>query len=633
MKPLLDLRISRRFNIAPSPVDLSFPSSLKPARMWPLAALLVLPLGAASLAAQQPYSYGYAGNGQYSAPAQQYSYPQPQYQQPQYAQPQYQQPQYQQPQYQQPQQVPQPQYQQPQNQQPQGYADPQYAQPQYPEQDQQQAGADQGQPYAPPDDLAQQQPTPTQQPIGAADLEQLLAPIALYPDNLVAQILAAATYPAQVAAADQWVKGMQAQGYGSPEQIAAGANSQSGWDPSVKALTAFPQILDTLNQNLQWTTALGNAYYNQPQDVMQTVQVLRQRAQQAGNLETTPQEQVSDDQGYIDVQPADPEMVYVPSYDPWEAYGAPLAPYPGFGFYGGGSYFAGPGCRFGLGIALNAFSPFGWMGWGLNWFGHSLFYNHSPYYSHSRSVADWGFPHGGARAFGGRGLSNHPMPGYGHGYGAGNGYGNRNGYEAQRGGYQRAGNGYAGNGYAGGQRGAYGGGYTHPAMPGQQQAYNHLSQQFARPQVYGGAQQYGHPGYSYGNQNRLGVGQGYTGQPRTAYGNGYGSYRAPSSQMPTYRAPQQSYPRSYMGGGNRAYGGESFARSQPSGGFNSFGRGRESSGFSGGMPRGFSGGGGSHFSGSGGGHFSGGGGGHFSGGGGGHSSGGGHSGGGGGHRR
>ena len=90
---------------------------------------------------------------------------------------------------------------------------------------------------------------------------------------------------------------MRAQGYSSPDQIAAGANAQTNWDPSIKALTAFPDVLDLMNHDLEWTTNLGNAYYNQPQDVMQTVQVLRDRAEQAGNLQSTPQEEVNERPG------------------------------------------------------------------------------------------------------------------------------------------------------------------------------------------------------------------------------------------------------------------------------------------------------------------------------------------------
>jgi hypothetical protein len=167
--------------------------------------------------------------------------------------------------------------------------------------------------------------TPQAQGMNAQQLEQLVAPIALYPDSLLAQVLAASTYPAQISAADQWRRGM---GNAPPEQIAAGANAQTNWDPSVKALTAYPQVLAMMDQNLPWTTALGNAYYNQPQDVLESVQVLRQRAQAAGNLQSTPQQQVEDNQGSIAVAPPYPEVVYVPTYNPWVVYGQPIAPYP-----------------------------------------------------------------------------------------------------------------------------------------------------------------------------------------------------------------------------------------------------------------------------------------------------------------
>src|SRR5580704_6722061 len=137
------------------------------------------------------------------------------------------------------------------------------------------------QPYGQQPQYSQQPQSSQMQGLNAEQLEQLVAPIALYPDALLAQILAASTYPAQISTADQWLRSM---GNAPPEQIAAAASAQTSWDPSVKALTAYPQVLDMLNQNLQWTTALGNAYYNQPQDLLQVVQVMRQRAQSSGNL-------------------------------------------------------------------------------------------------------------------------------------------------------------------------------------------------------------------------------------------------------------------------------------------------------------------------------------------------------------
>ena len=173
------------------------------------------------------------------------------------------------------------------------------------------------------------QPLPQGQALSADQLDQLVAPIALYPDALVAQILAASTYPTQVVEADRWRK---AQGNAPADQIAAGAENHN-WDPSVKALTAFPTVLAQMDTNIRWTTDLGNAYYNQPQDVMDSIQAMRQKAQNAGQLRTTPQQVVSDDNGAVVIAPANPTVVYVPVYDPWTVWGTPFAPFPGYYYY------------------------------------------------------------------------------------------------------------------------------------------------------------------------------------------------------------------------------------------------------------------------------------------------------------
>src|SRR6266700_3730357 len=217
-------------------------------------------------------------------------------------------------------------------------------------------------------------PARAMQAMSTEQLEQLVAPIALYPDQLLAQILTASTYPAEVVAADQWRRSM---GNASPEQVAAGANEQAAWDPSVKALTAFPQVLEMLAGNLQWTTSLGNSYYNQPQDVLQTVQVLRARAEQAGNLQSTPQEQVVDNPGYISV-----------------------AAYPGF--YAGAEFgeFLGSTVEFGVGLAVDAFLrvPFGLFAWGLDWIGGGILFHEGCYWPRGGyEMHDWGFEHGGPR--------------------------------------------------------------------------------------------------------------------------------------------------------------------------------------------------------------------------------------------
>ena len=129
----------------------------------------------------------------------------------------------------------------------------------------------------------------------------------------------------------------------------------------MKALTAFPQVLAEMDRNMRWTTDLGNAYYNQPQDIIQAVQVMRQRAQAAGNLQTTPQETVSYDQGNIEVAPANPQVVYVPAYNPWVVYGQPISPYPGFSLLGAIGSFVG-GLKRGLGCGLRRIAGVVWIG-------------------------------------------------------------------------------------------------------------------------------------------------------------------------------------------------------------------------------------------------------------------------------
>jgi len=530
-----------------------------------------------------------------------------------------------------------------------------------------------GQPYSQPDYGQALAPAPTQQPLSPEQLEQLVAPIALYPDTLLAQVLTASTYPAQISAADQWRRSM---GNAPPEQIAASANSMAGWDPSVKALTAFPQVLETLDSNLQWTTALGNAYYNQPQDVLQTVQVLRQRAEQAGNLQSTPQEQVVDNPGYIAVQPANPEVMYVPQYNPWVVYGAPMEPYP---YYSPVGDVVGTAVQFGLGLAVDAFLhwPFGLLSWGFDWIGGGVLFHGGGYWPHGGwGIHDWGFAHGGPRYAGwyGRGgwrseggrqwarfgdYHNQGIPVHG-GFpparpGAASGPTNRFGQggvnraggrfpTARPGGGQGGVNGFnragAGGGFPTGRPGGaygpqqgfnrFGGGTVSRAYPGQQQQAfnNHMQSPMTHPQQLGGGMTYGGP-RAFGGSTYAGGqagGQGYVGRQ----GGGYGmprysspaqGYRAPQPSGVYGRGPSQAYNGGFSGfghGGSSPYSG-SFGGHSSNGGFHGFsGGGGHAQSFGGGH----SFGGGGHSGGFGGGHSS-----SHSFGGGGHS-GGGHSGGG-----
>jgi hypothetical protein len=156
-------------------------------------------------------------------------------------------------------------------------------------------------------------------------LQQLVAPIALYPDALVAQILAASTYPTEVVEADRW---MQQHPDLKGKELGKEVDKQH-WDPSVKALAQFPSVLGNMDKNLSWTSSLGDAYVNQQKDVMGAVQAMRQRAQKAGNLKSTSQQNVTAQGQTIVIEPADPDVVYVPGYDPWLVYGGPIVAWPG----------------------------------------------------------------------------------------------------------------------------------------------------------------------------------------------------------------------------------------------------------------------------------------------------------------
>lgn len=449
-----------------------------------------------------------------------------------------------------------------------------------------------------------------QPPLSAQDLDQLVAPIALYPDALVAQVLTASTYPDQVAEADHW---RRAQGYASSDQIAAAADPQP-WDPSVKALTAFPQVLAQMDQNLNWATELGNAYYNQPQDVLQAVQVMRQRAQAAGNLRDSPQETVSDDQGNIVVAPANPQVIYVPAYNPWAVYGQPVSPYPGFSVLGAIGSFVGSAVssygpsavRFGLGIAMTAFlhTPWGWLGWGLNWLAQSVLFHQSNYYSHSNTVADWGLPHGGPRAFSGRGITagswNRSYRGFGGFSRSGAGYGGRSQAFARTRDEDLYARNRSGERYSPGNQSSTIGGRTsrdayrgfQPAVARSQQS---RSQQFrpeqSRSQPYRsqrfGDQRYGSSGYGSNSYSRSAENYGnrmsssYGGSLRTNRTPGGGFQRSGFGNHSSFGFNRKSFSES---GKHSHSGGFRFGGHAPknSGGGRSFSRGHSGGGHSGG---------------------------------------------------
>jgi uncharacterized membrane protein YgcG len=277
----------------------------------------------------------------------------------------------------------------------------------------QQVPAQQGTQEGAPQGAPQAAQAPQHTPQTPDQLQQLVAPIALYPDSLVAQILAASTFPEQVVQADRWV-----QAHPDLKGDALGqAVDQQPWDPSVKALAAFPSVLGNMDKNLSWTSSLGDAYYNQEQDVMDAIQVMRQKAEQAGNLKNTPQQTVTTQGSTVVIQPADPQIVYVPAYNPWLVYGGPIGPWPGWYPYPG-IWWGGPYLSFGIGFGIGFYGGYGWGWghWGFDWHNHYAIYNNNRYYSHSPTFYNRNNFYRGAAARGGAGFNagNRPPGAVGH---------------------------------------------------------------------------------------------------------------------------------------------------------------------------------------------------------------------------
>jgi len=262
-------------------------------------------------------------------------------------------------------------------------------------------------------------------PLTAEELQQLTGPIALYPDALVAQILGAATFPDQIANAANWVHQSNLTG----ATLMQAVDGQE-WDPSVKALTQFPSVLDNMAKNLSWTSTLGEAYHTQPADIMSAIQFLRAKAQAAGNLKSGSQiVVVQQSPQTIVIQSASPQVVYVPVYNPAVVYGVPYV-YPSY------VYVAPPPSTavlaFGVGIAVGAMMSnsccgWGYSSWNCGWHSTTVVYRGGSYYGNSAwhggyygsSGSAWG-PNGAAHYSSGY----NPSTGtYARGGTASNGYG------------------------------------------------------------------------------------------------------------------------------------------------------------------------------------------------------------------
>jgi hypothetical protein len=207
-------------------------------------------------------------------------------------------------------------------------------------------------------------------PLPPDQLDSLVAPIALYPDPLLAQMLAASTYPLELVQLQQWL----AKNKTLKDKALVDAVEKEPCDPSVQAMAVVPDALKRLTDDIQWTTDLGNAFLAQQSDVMEAVQRMRAKAEGKGNLKSTEQMKVEtkvvESKSVIVIEQSNPQVVYVPSYDPVVVYGAPVYPYPPIYYPPPGYYAAGAAISFGVGMMVGAAISGGW-GWGCGWGGNN----------------------------------------------------------------------------------------------------------------------------------------------------------------------------------------------------------------------------------------------------------------------
>ncbi len=228
----------------------------------------------------------------------------------------------------------------------------------------------------PPSAQTQPSATPTAQPAAKLppdQLDSLVAPIALYPDPLLSQTLVASTYPLEVIQLKQWLD----QHKDLKDKALADAVQKQDWDPSIQAMAALPDVVKQLADNIKWTADLGNAFLAQQNDVMDAVQRMRKKASDAGNLKSSEQQKVEtkvvESKQVIVIEQANPQVIYVPSYNPTVVYGPPVYPYPPIYYPPVGYYAAGMAISFGIGVAMGAAWGGGW-GYGCGWGGNNNVY-------------------------------------------------------------------------------------------------------------------------------------------------------------------------------------------------------------------------------------------------------------------
>jgi hypothetical protein len=419
--------------------------------------------------------------------------------------------------------------------------------------------------------FAQDQQAPPDQQIAPAaqqtafppdQLDSLVAPIALYPDSLLSQVLVASTYPLELVEANQW---LQTNGNLQGTALVQAAQQQN-WDPSIQALVPFQDVIKRLTSDIRWTTDLGNAFLSQQADVMTAVQRMRARARDNGKLTDTAQQRVvvenQDGQSAIEIQPADPQVVYVPVYNPDYFWGPPIYPWPGLYYPGIG---VGWGWGFGIHVGFFFGGCCGWggWGWGPGWFNHTVVVNN--YFFHRYNYHEYG----------GAGFRGNSVWAHDPGHRLGVPYANR-GVAAQ----------FGGSNFRGGAArvGVTGAG-----------AYRGVQNVAPRQGVQGQGFR-GQPSQGFQNQNRGPQNQGFQNQNRAPQNQGVQNQNRGAQN-------QGVQGRSFQQGTNNhsAFGGVqngSHARVQSDHGFSSMGPSRTAPAFHGGG----GGGGGGHPAGGGGGH-------------------------------
>jgi hypothetical protein len=225
-----------------------------------------------------------------------------------------------------------------------------------------------------------------------AQLDSLVAPIALYPDPLLAQVLAASTYPLEIVQLQQWL----VKNKNLKDKALVDAVSKQPWDPSIQGMVGLPDVVKRLSDDIQWTTDLGNAFLAQQSDVMDAVQRMRKKAQDAGSLKSNEQQKVEtkvvENKTVVVVEQANPQVVYVPSYSPTVVYGPPVYPYPPI-YYppppSTGAVIATAAISFGVGVAMGAAWGGGW-GYGCGWGGNDVDINVNNNFNRNTNISNSG---------------------------------------------------------------------------------------------------------------------------------------------------------------------------------------------------------------------------------------------------